>query len=290
MSRFIRSSLIHTLVSVAALLVCALLLVVARHSQGVASASELPLVVIFLVGLLFVPAMVQAGEGWLEQPRAILLMVGVLVLELALLYVTALPLAFICAPLVALVAGVLYRRLFGRHAPMLAAMTVYIVCTLLANFTFDSFIALPLYGQLSVGTLFFGVTFTQRDRVHRFGRHWAYQMIAVAALANLALSAYLGIPVRFLLAGFLAILIAEAADTEVYQRFIERRWLTRVATSNAVSIPLDSLTFTLIAFAGTLSAAAMAEIIFADILAKGVVGLLVALRLRPKGTVRAELS
>ena len=103
-------------------------------------------------------------------------------------------------------------------------------------------------------------------------------MIAVAALANLALSAYLGIPLRFLLAGFLAIVIAEAADTEVYGR-IRRGWWVRVATSNAVSIPLDSLVFTLIAFAGTLSAAAIGEIVFADVLAKTVVGLLAAARL-----------
>lgn len=162
---------------------------------------------------------------------------------------------------------------------MLASMTVYVVCTLLANFTFDSFLELPLYGQLSVGTLFFGVTFTQRDRVHRFGRVHAYQMILAAALLNLALSVYIGIPLRFLLAGFLAILIAEIADTEVYQRFIERRWIVRVATSNAVSIPLDSAVFTAIAFAGTFSVAMMAEIVFADILAKTAVGLLAAARL-----------
>jgi len=142
---------------------------------------------------------------------------------------------------------------------------------------------LPVYGQLSVGTLFFGVTFTQRDRVHAFGKRRVYAMIAAAALANLALSAYLGIPLRFLLAGFLAIIVAEAADTEVYGR-IRKGWLVRVATSNAVSIPLDSVIFTLIAFAGTLSAAAMTEIVFADILAKTVVGLLAAARLVRRGS------
>ena len=108
-------------------------------------------------------------------------------------------------------------------------------------------------------------------------------MIAVAALANLALSASLGIPLRFLLAGFLAILIAEAADTEVYGRFVGKSWLTRVMASNAVSIPLDSVIFTLIAFAGTLSVAALSEIVFADILAKSVVGLVAAVRIVQRG-------
>jgi uncharacterized PurR-regulated membrane protein YhhQ (DUF165 family) len=278
-SRFILT-LSYLALTFAAQLVCALLLTVARHSQGVAAAASLPYIVLVLVGLLFVPGTLRLSSLLREHPwsRAGLL-VSVLLLNLAVAYATPLPFVFALAPTVAVLAGELYRPAFTRHAPMLAAMTVYAVCTLLANFTFDSFIALPLYGQLSVGTLFFGVTFTQRDRVHRFGRGRAYQMIAVAALANLALSAYLGIPLRFLLAGFLAILIAEAADTEVYQRFIARRFLTRVITSNAVSIPLDSITFTLIAFAGTLSLAAMTEIVFADIVAKTVVGVLAALRI-----------
>ncbi len=285
MSRSFRLSLSYTvliyiLLTVAAQLVCSLLLAVARHSQGVAGAQSLPLVVIVLVGMLFVSGTQGLSRTLQNWPRLkVWVVVGALLVNLAFAWLTPLPITFVLAPAVAILSGELYRVAFPRHAPMLAAMSVYIVCTLLANFTFDSFIALPVYGQLSVGTLFFGVTFTQRDRVHRFGRNRAYEMIAVAALANLALSAYLGIPLRFLLAGFLAIIIAEGADTEVYGRFVGRRWLTRVATSNAVSIPLDSIIFTLIAFAGTLGLAAMSEIVFADIVAKTVVGLLVAVQL-----------
>jgi queuosine precursor transporter len=285
MSRYLRPFLTYLALTLTVQAVCWALLWVARSSQGVAAADTLPLVVLVLVGLLFVGGS-YALSRTLETPspdqRAAVLG-GVLALNALVAWLVPAPLTFVLAPLVAVIAGELYR-VFGRHAAMLAAMSVYIVCTLLANFTFDSFLALPLYGQLSVGTLFFGVTFTQRDRVHRFGRGRAYQMIAVAALANLALSAYLGIPLRFLLAGFLAILIAEAADTEMYQRFIKRRWLTRVATSNAVSIPIDSLTFTAIAFAGTLSLATMGEIVFADILAKTVVGLLAAAHIMRRDT------
>ena len=280
MSRFrVASYLVLTLVSQA---LCGVLLGVARSSQGVAAAETLPVVVLVLVGLLFAGGTYALGQGWQGRPLTKTLTPGTaLVLSGLVAWAAPVPFSFVIAPAVAVLGGELLR-VFGRRAPMLAAMSVYIVCTLLANFTFDSFLALPVYGQLSVGTLFFGVTFTQRDRVHAFGKGRVYAMIAAAALANLALSAYLGIPVRFLLAGFLAIIIAEAADTEVYGR-IHKGWLVRVATSNAVSIPLDSVVFTLIAFAGTLSAAALTEIIFADILAKTVVGLLAAARLARRG-------
>lgn len=160
------------------------------------------------------------------------------------------------------------------------AIAIYVFCTLVANFLYDTFIELPFYGMLSVGTIPFAVTFTQRDRVHRYGRKTVYIMIAVAAVANVIMSYALDVPLRFILASFLAIMLAETADTEVYQRFIKRRWILRVAASNAISIPLDSTVFTLIAFAGTFTIATMAEIIAADILAKLVIGFLAAVRIR----------
>lgn len=283
MSHCYRTAFAYLTLTLTSQALCGALLRVARSSQGVAAAETLPVVVLILVGWLFIGGTYALGQRLQGQPRAKLLTLGAaLALNGLVAWFAPVPFAFVVAPTVAVIVGELVR-VFGRHAPMLAAMGVYVVCTLLANFTFDSFLALPVYGQLSVGTLFFGVTFTQRDRVHRFGKGRVYAMIAVAATANLALSAYLGIPLRFLLAGFLAILIAEAADTEVYGRFINRSWLMRVATSNAVSIPLDSVIFTLIAFAGTLSAATIGEIVFADILAKTVVGLLAAAQIMQRG-------
>jgi uncharacterized PurR-regulated membrane protein YhhQ (DUF165 family) len=160
------------------------------------------------------------------------------------------------------------------------AMAIYVFCTLVANFFFDTFIDLPIYGKLSVGTIFFAVTFTQRDRVHHYGRNAVYKMIAFAAVANVLMSLTLNVPLRFIFASFLAIVIAETADTEVYQRFIKRQWITRVAASNIVSIPLDSTVFTVIAFAGTFTIATMTEIIAADILAKLVIGFIAAVRVR----------
>ena len=292
----IRPALVYVTSTLLANLACSLLLYLARSGDGVAAASaELPLIVILLVGGLFTGVLYHVRQRlreqrWLSSTLLTALIANGLVTTLMTLFAGASPL-FILAPLTAILLAELYAQLRSENAAMFAAMTVYVLCTLLANFTFDTFIQLPVFGLLSVGTLFFGITFTQRDRVHRYGRARVYLMISVAAVANLLLSFYLGIPLRFLLAGFLAIVLAEAADTEVYARFLSRRWLTRVATSNAVSIPIDSVTFTLIAFAGTLGLAAMGEIIFADILAKTVIGLLAAARLmkqgarEPKGTL-----
>jgi uncharacterized PurR-regulated membrane protein YhhQ (DUF165 family) len=162
---------------------------------------------------------------------------------------------------------------------MLVAMSVYVVCTLLATYTFDSFLPLPGYGLISVGTLFFGITFTQRDRVHGYGRKAVYVMIAGAATANVLMALSLGVPLRYVAVGFLAILLSETADTEVYHRHLHRSWLGRVARSNAVSVPVDTIVFTVLAFAGKPFATLpwMIEVIVTDIALKFAVGLLAAL-------------
>ncbi|MGF1570580.1 MAG: VUT family protein [Nodosilinea sp.] len=155
--------------------------------------------------------------------------------------------------------------------------TIYILATLGANYTAAWFIPLPIFGQVAVGTFIFGLTFTQRDRLHAAGRPWVYGTIAAAALANVLMSALLGVPGRIILASFLAILLAETADTEVYQKLIRYPWLLRVAGSNAVSVPLDTLLFTLVAFAGVLSRADMVALLFGDTLLKYAIGAGVAL-------------
>lgn len=164
---------------------------------------------------------------------------------------------------------------------MFSAMAIYIACTLLANYFTADFIHLPVFGLVSFGTLFFGVTFTQRDRVHHFGRDKVYAMIAAAAVLNVLMSIFLGVPWRFVLASFLAIILAETADTEVYQRLRKRAWILRVAGSNAISMPLDSTVFTLVAFAGApgYGLGRLLAIIYGDIAFKFCVGLVAAVRL-----------
>ncbi|MEZ4608381.1 MAG: VUT family protein [Deinococcales bacterium] len=188
---------------------------------------------------------------------------------------------FFLAPLTALLIAHIAYHFFPKQAEMLIAMLIYITCTVLANYTFDSFLPFPGYGLINVGTLFFGITFTQRDRVHQYGRSKAYLMIFIAAIVNIIFAWWLGTPLRYIAVAFLAIVLSETADTEVYQRFIERRWLVRVASSNALSIPIDTIVFTLLAFYGEewATRSALTEIIITDIIVKLIVGFIAALSL-----------
>jgi len=260
---------------------CLLLLRLSQFGQN--PFPELPLVTVLMFGALFVSPLLHLRrmEG-ARSPWVPALGVG---LNLAFWAAFA-PSGFfsplyLLAPLAAILLAELYPLVFGKHAAMLAAMTVYVVCTLLANYTFDSFLPLPGYGLVNVGTLFFGVTFTQRDRVHRFGRGATYWMIFTAAVLNVLTALSLGTPLRYVAVGFAAIIISEAADTEVYQRFIRRRWLTRVTASNAVSIPLDTVIFTVFGFCGAsfVTPSLMLEVILTDIAVKLIVGTLAALRI-----------
>jgi uncharacterized PurR-regulated membrane protein YhhQ (DUF165 family) len=171
------------------------------------------------------------------------------------------------------------REVYGQGWTLatLGAAAIYIAAVLVANATAETFIPLPFFGLVSVGTLFFGLTFTQRDRVHRAGRPQVYTMLVVTAVLATVESIVLDVPWRIIVASCLAILLAEAADTEVYHRLRSQGWYRRVAGSNAVSIPLDSIIFTVTAFAGIFSVWTIAEIVWGDIVAKAAVGTLAAL-------------
>ena len=105
---------------------------------------------------------------------------------------------------------------------MVVSMLFYIAAVLAANYTATWFMPLPIFGMVSVGTLIFGVTFTQRDRVHRFGRKAVYAMILVAAVGMVLESLFLSVEWRIILASFIAIVLSEAADTEIYQQLLHR--------------------------------------------------------------------
>lgn len=261
---------------------CLLLFKLSQFGQ--APFAQLPTAVILFFGALFVAPLLALGTRLGTTTRMITAALATL---LALVFSQLLEGTvpggggYIWAPLTGMVVAYSLPHLFKERAPMLAAMLVYIVCTLLANYTFDSFLPLPFYGLVNVGTLFFGITFTQRDRVHHYGRRYAYVMIAVAAVANVLTALSLETPLRYVAVGFLAIVLSELADTEIYQRLLKRRWLTRVAASNAVSIPIDTFVFTLLAFYGAewATTAWMTEVIVTDISVKLVVGFLAAVQI-----------
>jgi hypothetical protein len=191
----------------------------------------------------------------------------------------------------AMLAGALPLAALGpREGTRLGAMSVFVAATVLANYTLDAFLPVGPWFLVNVGTLFFGVTFTQRDRIHRYGRRSVYGTILVAALANVAAALAVGTPLRYVAVSFLAIVASETADTEIYQRLLRRRWLVRVASSNAVSAPLDTVLFTVLAFAGAPFAtlAWMTQVIVTDVLVKYASGIATALALLGGRAARPE--
>lgn len=258
----------------------ALLLRLAQFGQEPPDRLQVPAVLLF--GALFVGLLVELTAGLSASRRAAILS-SATVLGAAL--PAALALAgvwdprYVLAPLVAGAGSLVLSRLDPRRAVMLGAMLVFTACTLLANYTLDSFVPVGDFFLVNVGTLFFGITFTQRDRVHRFGRRAVYAMIFGAAVANVLLAASLGTPLRYVAVSFLSIVLAETADTEIYQRLLRRRWLTRVAASNAVSAPLDTVIFTVLAFWGEdfATRAWMTQVIVTDVLVKYASGIVAAL-------------
>lgn len=157
-------------------------------------------------------------------------------------------------------------------------LVAYVVSIFVANLLIDKFIELPFYGMLSTGTIFFAFVFTLRDHLHRYGVKFALLGIFLALIINTSLSIIFAIPIRFIIASFLAILLSELADTAVFERLKERSWALKVIASNAVSVPVDSVVMTMIAFLGVLTLNEMMAIIFADILAKYLIALTVIIR------------
>lgn len=254
---------------------------------GPTPVERLPLLALVLFGLLFVGALtdlrsVATASAGSSTARSVL--VGGAGVGVALAAAGVGRWEYLIAPAglavaLALLSVFSHRPGAAPRVGLLAAASTYVAATLMANFTLDSFIPLGNFFLLNVGTLFFGLTFTQRDRVHRHGRKAVYSMIFVAACANVALAAALGTPLRYVAVSFFTILVAETADTEVYQRLLKRRWLTRVAASNAVSAPLDTVIFTLLAFWGEefATTAWLSQVIITDLLVKYASGIVAAL-------------
>lgn len=150
----------------------------------------------------------------------------------------------------------------------------YVVCQIVADVGATKFVQIGGV-VMPAGTFVFALTFTLRDMLHKqLGKEWARAAIVAAAGFNLFLSGYLWLmtrldaPVWFDLAeGWNAIfnivpaialgsigaeLVSELVDTEVYHFWMTRfgdlpQW-TRVAASNLISTPLDTLVFSLLAF------------------------------------------
>lgn len=148
------------------------------------------------------------------------------------------------------------------------------------------------------GTLVYAITYTLRDLVHKTaGIKTARVLVVSAAVINLVMAGMFWLisilpadpsvgaqeafnqvlaPVwRIVMASILAEVISELTDTEIYQLWVTRvtekkQWL-RVLISNTISIPIDSMLFSWIAFGGTMPNSVVWSIVLSNILIKGAI-------------------
>jgi uncharacterized integral membrane protein (TIGR00697 family) len=175
----------------------------------------------------------------------------------------------------------------------------YIAAQMMADIA--SLRIVTLFGlSVDAGTLVYPFTFTLRDMVHKVaGIKAARVLIITAAAINLVMAAVFWVasvlpadlevgpqlefgmvlsPVwRIVFASITAEVIAELIDTEGYRLWVERvterfQWM-RVLVSNAVSVPIDSLVFSWLAFGGVLPSSVVWSIVVANIVIKGAVTL-----------------
>ena len=178
-------------------------------------------------------------------------------------------------------------------------ISIYIAAQLLSDIG-SLKIALIAGFSVDAGTFIYPLTFTIRDLVHKqLGKTAARTVIILAAVINLFMvvffyfaawlpqepswglgkefSAILGPVWRIVIASIVAEVISELIDTEVYHFWVSRitqryQW-ARVLTSNAVSIPIDSLIFCWGAFGLALPNSVVWSIFFANVIVKGLVTL-----------------
>lgn len=152
--------------------------------------------------------------------------------------------------------------------------------------------------SMDAGTFIYPITFTLRDVAHKIlGLKGVRLLIVLAGGVNLFMAAFfwfvanlqpdaaagsselwgwvLGPVWRITFASILAELVAELLDTEIYRLWVTRvtrrfQWL-RVLTSNAISVPIDSLIFSFAAFYGLMPTASVVAIFAANVLIKGIV-------------------
>lgn len=191
------------------------------------------------------------------------------------------------------------EKINAKVIPMagIVIISIYIAAQLLSDIA-SLKITLIAGFSMDAGTFIYPLTFTIRDLVHkRLGKSAARTMILVAAGINLFMAAFfqftarlpedpswglgaeftaiLGPVWRIVFASIIAEVFSELIDTEAYHfwqtRITKRYQWMRVLSSNAVSIPVDSLIFSWGAFGWVLPSSVVWSIFFANIIVKGLV-------------------
>ena len=182
----------------------------------------------------------------------------------------------------------------------MVVISLYIAAQLLSDIA-SLKISLIAGFSMDAGTFIYPLTFTIRDLIHkRLGKLAARKIIFLAAGINLCMalffhfvawlpqdpawglgkefSAILGPVWRIVIASIIAEVFSELIDTEIYHLWQSRittkyQWM-RVLSSNAVSIPIDSLIFCWGAFGFLLPNDVVWSIFFANVIVKGAVTLI----------------
>jgi len=190
-------------------------------------------------------------------------------------------------------------ELATSSSPLLSVIAVCVVASYIAAQMLADIGSLRVVTLLGLsndaGTLIYPLTFTLRDLVHKtLGVTAARTLIFAAAVINLVMAGFFWLvaqlpadpevgpqlefgmvlsPVwRITVASIVAEVVAELTDTEVYERFVRRfgdryQW-GRVATSNIVATPVDTAIFATVAWAGTLPAGVILDIVLSNLLFK----------------------
>ena len=175
----------------------------------------------------------------------------------------------------------------------IVVISVYVAAQLLSDIASLKITQIAGF-SMDAGTFIYPLTFTIRDLIHkRLGKTAARTVIILAAVFfhftawlpqdpswGLAeeFSAILGPVWRIVIASIVAEVFSELLDTEIYHLWQSRitkryQWL-RVLSSNAVSIPVDSLIFCWLAFGFVLPHEVVWSIFFANVIVKGAVTIL----------------
>ena len=179
----------------------------------------------------------------------------------------------------------------------IVVISIYIAAQLLSDIASLKITSIAGF-SMDAGTFIYPLTFTIRDLVHkRLGKQVARKIIILAAGINLFMAlffqftawlpqdpswglgrefaAVLGPVWRIVIASIVAEVISEMLDTEIYHlwqnRITEKYQWMRVLSSNAVSIPVDSLIFCWGAFGFALPHEVVWSIFFANVIVKGAV-------------------
>lgn len=191
------------------------------------------------------------------------------------------------------------QRLDRNQVILLVAVAIYVAASLMSNIMSIRLVRIGGF-SIDAGTLVYPLTFTLRDVVHKVGGRSAAR-VAIVSAAGLNVFLALGLwaaahlpadlsvgpqtefgevllsAPRIIAASIIAQVIAELLDTEAYQVFVRRfghraQW-GRVLFSNAISIPVDSIVFVVIAFGGIIPRSVAVGIIWANIVVKGLTSL-----------------